>query len=109
MNLGDDVDLEDYVNRPEKISAADIAAITQEAGLQVWMHACLYICMYRWIEWNLGDDVDLEDYVNRPEKISAADIAAITQEVVYRYGWMDGWIRSVYVSTVLNSISLECM
>ena len=35
MNLGEDVDLEDYVNRPEKISAADIAAIAQEAGLQV--------------------------------------------------------------------------
>jgi len=34
MNLGEDVDLEDYVNRPEKISAADIAAICQEAGLQ---------------------------------------------------------------------------
>ena len=28
------VDLEDYVNRPEKISAADLAAICQEAGLQ---------------------------------------------------------------------------
>jgi len=26
--------LEDYVSRPEKISAADIASITQEAGMQ---------------------------------------------------------------------------
>jgi len=34
MNLGEEVDLEDYVNRPEKISAADLAAICQEAGLQ---------------------------------------------------------------------------
>ncbi|KAL0584701.1 hypothetical protein ABG067_005438 [Albugo candida] len=34
MNLSDEVDLEDYVNRPEKISSADIAAICQEAGLQ---------------------------------------------------------------------------
>mmetsp|Transcript_2008 Transcript_2008/g.7755 ORF Transcript_2008/g.7755 Transcript_2008/m.7755 type:complete len:417 (-) Transcript_2008:411-1661(-) len=34
MNLSDLVDLEDYVNRPEKISAADISAICQEAGLQ---------------------------------------------------------------------------
>merc|ERR1712137_618262 len=34
MNLADEVDLEDYVNRPEKISAADIAAIAAEAGLQ---------------------------------------------------------------------------
>ncbi|CAG9332431.1 unnamed protein product [Blepharisma stoltei] len=33
MNLSDEVDLEDYVNRPEKISAADISAICQEAGL----------------------------------------------------------------------------
>jgi len=34
MNLGDDVDLEDFVARPEKISAADIASICAEAGLQ---------------------------------------------------------------------------
>merc|ERR1711907_694844 len=33
MNLSDEVDLEDFVARPEKISAADIAAICQEAGL----------------------------------------------------------------------------
>lgn len=34
MNLSDEVDLEDWVNRPDKISAADIAAICQEAGMQ---------------------------------------------------------------------------
>lgn len=34
MNLAEEVDLEDYVNRPEKISAADISAISAEAGLQ---------------------------------------------------------------------------
>lgn len=34
MNLSEEVDLEDYVNRPEKVSAADISAIAQEAGLQ---------------------------------------------------------------------------
>ena len=34
MNLADDVDLESFVDRPEKISAADIAAICQEAGMQ---------------------------------------------------------------------------
>uniref|UniRef100_A0A7S2XX15 AAA+ ATPase domain-containing protein n=1 Tax=Fibrocapsa japonica TaxID=94617 RepID=A0A7S2XX15_9STRA len=33
MNLSEDLDLEDYVNRAEKISAADISAICQEAGL----------------------------------------------------------------------------
>lgn len=34
MNLADDVDLEDYVNRSEKVSSADISAICSEAGLQ---------------------------------------------------------------------------
>eukprot|EP01134_Creolimax_fragrantissima_P006475 CFRG6475T1 len=34
MNLSDEVDLEDFVSRPDKISAADIAAICQEAGMQ---------------------------------------------------------------------------
>lgn len=33
MNLSDEVDLEDYVSRPDKISAAEIHAICQEAGL----------------------------------------------------------------------------
>mmetsp|Transcript_7030 Transcript_7030/g.9752 ORF Transcript_7030/g.9752 Transcript_7030/m.9752 type:complete len:410 (+) Transcript_7030:61-1290(+) len=33
MNLSDEINLEDYVQRPEKLSAADIAAICQEAGL----------------------------------------------------------------------------
>lgn len=34
MNLSEEVDLEDWVNRPDKISAADISAICQEAGMQ---------------------------------------------------------------------------
>ena len=34
MNLSDEVDLEDYVSRPEKVSAAEISAICAEAGLQ---------------------------------------------------------------------------
>ena len=46
MNLGEDVDLEDYVNRPEKISAADIAAIAQEAGLQVSLFGVVGLVMY---------------------------------------------------------------
>ena len=33
MNLSEEIDLEDYVQRPEKLSAADISAIAQEAGL----------------------------------------------------------------------------
>merc|ERR1719434_597978 len=38
MNLSEEVDLEDYVARPEKISSADIAAICQEAGMQAVRH-----------------------------------------------------------------------
>lgn len=34
MNLSEEVDLEDYVNRTDKISAADISSICQEAGMQ---------------------------------------------------------------------------
>jgi len=33
MNLSDEVDLEDYVSRPDKISASEISAIVQEAGM----------------------------------------------------------------------------
>lgn len=34
MNLSDEVDLEDFVARPDRLSGADIAAICQEAGMQ---------------------------------------------------------------------------
>merc|ERR1712226_271317 len=34
MNLSEEVDLEDYVPRPDRISGADINAICQEAGMQ---------------------------------------------------------------------------
>jgi 26S proteasome regulatory subunit T3 len=34
MNLSEDVDLEDYVSKPDHISGADLAAICQEAGMQ---------------------------------------------------------------------------
>merc|ERR1711935_516405 len=33
MNLSDDLDLEDYVARPDKVSGADIHSICQEAGM----------------------------------------------------------------------------
>lgn len=33
MNLSDEIDLEDYVSRPEKISCAEISSICQEAGM----------------------------------------------------------------------------
>merc|ERR1719479_809359 len=34
MNLSEEVDLEDYISRPDRISGADINAICQEAGMQ---------------------------------------------------------------------------
>ena len=34
MNLNDEVDIEDYVSRPDKISGAEITAICREAGMQ---------------------------------------------------------------------------
>ena len=34
MSLSSEVDLEDYVSRPDKLSAAEIASICQAAGLQ---------------------------------------------------------------------------
>jgi len=33
MNLSEEIELEDYVSRPEKLSAAEISSICQEAGL----------------------------------------------------------------------------
>ena len=33
MHLSDEVDLEDFVARPDKISGADIQSICQEAGM----------------------------------------------------------------------------
>lgn len=44
MNLADDVDLETFVNRPEKINAAEIAAICAEAGLHA-VRANRYVCI----------------------------------------------------------------
>merc|ERR1712157_70367 len=38
MNLSDELDLEDFVARPDKISGAQISSICQEAGLQVVRH-----------------------------------------------------------------------
>lgn len=61
MNLSEEVDLEDYVNRPEKISAADISAICQEAGLQA-------VRKNRYVV--LGKDFDkaYKNNVNKAEK-----------------------------------------
>ena len=34
MSLSEEVDLEDFVQRPQKVSGADIQSICQEAGMQ---------------------------------------------------------------------------
>ena len=45
MNLSDEVDLEDYVSRPDKISAAEISAVCQEAGMHaVRKNRCVLLC-----------------------------------------------------------------
>lgn len=44
MNLSEEIDLEDFVNRPEKLSAAEITAICQEAGLHA-VRANRYVVM----------------------------------------------------------------
>ncbi|CAI9774751.1 unnamed protein product [Fraxinus pennsylvanica] len=109
MNLGDEVDLEDYVSRPDKISAAEMDGFDQTVNVKVIMATNRADTLDpalirpgrldRKIEFplpdrrqkrlvfqvctskmNLGDEVDLEDYVSRPDKISAAEIAAICQE-----------------------------
>ena len=57
MNLSDEVDLEDYVSRPDKISAAEIAAICQEAGMHaVRKNRCarLRLCLFVWAWWVVG-------------------------------------------------------
>ena len=46
MNLSDEVDLEDYVARPDKISGADINAITQEVMMVMnWCQLMARRCM----------------------------------------------------------------
>eukprot|EP00824_Muranothrix_gubernata_P018018 TRINITY_DN36896_c0_g1_i1.p1 TRINITY_DN36896_c0_g1~~TRINITY_DN36896_c0_g1_i1.p1 ORF type:complete len:428 (-),score=92.51 TRINITY_DN36896_c0_g1_i1:76-1257(-) len=66
MNLSDDVDLEDYVARADRISAADIAAICQEAGMLA-VRKNRYICLPK--DFSKGykkvikkDDTDFEFY-----------------------------------------------
>jgi 26S proteasome regulatory subunit T3 len=34
MNVSEEVDLEDFISRPDKISCADIQSICQEAGMR---------------------------------------------------------------------------
>ena len=47
MNLSEEVDLEDYVGRPDKISNAEISAICQEAGMHaVRKNRYALVCVY---------------------------------------------------------------
>jgi 26S proteasome regulatory subunit T3 len=60
MNLADDVDLEDYVQRPEKLSAADISAICQEAGLHA-VRANRYVILNKDFEKAYKNNVKRSD------------------------------------------------
>lgn len=60
MNLSEEVDLEDFVSRPDKLSGAEIAAICQEAG----MHAVRknrYVILSKDIEKGYKANVKKED------------------------------------------------
>ncbi|OIR57516.1 MAG: 26S proteasome regulatory subunit T3, RPT3/PSMC4 [Amphiamblys sp. WSBS2006] len=46
MTLSSEIDMEDFVSRPEKLSGADIAAICQEAGMQA-IRNNRYVVMYK--------------------------------------------------------------
>ncbi|CEI86955.1 hypothetical protein G6F70_006070 [Rhizopus microsporus] len=60
MNLSEEVDLEDFVSRPDKLSGAEIAAICQEAG----MHAVRknrYVILSKDLEKGYKANVKKED------------------------------------------------
>jgi len=61
MNLSEDLDIEDYVNRPEKISSADAAAICQEAGLQA-------VRQNRYVILSKDFDTAYKKHVNKADK-----------------------------------------
>nr|WCZ58334.1 26S proteasome regulatory subunit 6B [Paratrimastix eleionoma] len=61
MNLSKDVDLEDYVSRPDKISGADISAICQEAGMQA-VRKNRYVILPKDFEKGYKNHVKKSDY-----------------------------------------------
>ena len=66
MNLSEDLDLEDFIARPEKISAADISAICQEAGMQA-VRRNRYVILHKdfeagWKEHAKKKDKDFDFY-----------------------------------------------
>merc|ERR1712080_298184 len=60
MNLSDEVELEDYVQRPEKLTAAEIGAICQEAGLHA-VRANLYIILNKDFEKAYKNNIKKSD------------------------------------------------
>ncbi|KAL3901140.1 MAG: hypothetical protein SGCHY_000833 [Lobulomycetales sp.] len=66
MNLSEEVDLEDFVSRPDKLSGAEIAAICQEAGMQA-VRKNRYVILSKDIEKGYKNnvkknEVDMEFY-----------------------------------------------
>ncbi|ORX43867.1 26S protease regulatory subunit 6B [Hesseltinella vesiculosa] len=60
MNLSEEVDLEDFVSRPDKLSGADIAAICQEAGMQA-VRKNRYVILSKDLEKGYKANVKKED------------------------------------------------
>lgn len=61
MNLSEEVDLEDYVGRPDKISAAEITSICQEAGMQA-VRKNRYVILPKDIEKGYKSNVKKSDH-----------------------------------------------
>ncbi|OAD79243.1 hypothetical protein PHYBLDRAFT_56433 [Phycomyces blakesleeanus NRRL 1555(-)] len=60
MNLSEEVDLEEFVSRPDKLSGAEIAAICQEAGMQA-VRKNRYVILSKDIEKGYKANVKKED------------------------------------------------
>ena len=60
MNLSEEVDLEEFVSRPDKISGAEIAAICQEAGMQA-VRKNRYVVLPTDFETAYKDNVQKDD------------------------------------------------
>ncbi|SAL99451.1 hypothetical protein [Absidia glauca] len=60
MNLSEEVDLEDFVSRPDKLSGAEIAAICQEAGMQA-VRKNRYVILSKDLEKGYKANVKKED------------------------------------------------
>ncbi|KAL0085826.1 26S protease regulatory subunit 6B [Phycomyces blakesleeanus] len=60
MNLSEEVDLEEFVSRPDKLSGAEIAAICQEAGMQA-VRKNRYVILSKDLEKGYKANVKKED------------------------------------------------